>query len=493
MRPMPGLNKRSIMTNGQQPSNWHLGAGCLCHSPQMRRITCTVEEALSRRTVLKGLAGAFAVGALGRALPAAAEAPKPIVLANARIFDGVAADLIDGRDIVVEAGRIKALVPRGQAVENAQVIDCTGKVVMPGLIDAHWHTFMAAVPQALAMTADAPYIHLLATQEAGRTLLRGFTSVRDAGGPAFALKKAIDEDRFPGPRIYPSGAMISQTAGHGDFRFRNQIPSTPMSPLSPAEKEGVTIIADGIPEVLKRTREQLLLGASQIKVMVGGGVSSMYDPLDSIQFTAPEIKAAVDAANDWGTYVCAHVYTSAGIERALACGVRSIEHGQLADEEAVKRMADAGAWWSLQPFLADEDSNPKATPLQQAQQREISEGTIRSFELFRRFNVKTAIGTDILFNPAGTRSQGRQIAKLGRWMPNIDVLRLVTSQNGELLALSGERNPYPGKLGVVAEDAHADLLVVDGNPLEDISIIGDPDNRMNLIMKAGTIFKNTLV
>lgn len=470
---------------------------CACHGPAAQRIMSCVSEAitfgtLTRRSVVAGLAALAAapLGLAGRAL--AGEADQPTRLANARIFDGTSATLIEDRDVIVADGRITALVPRAQNVEGARVIDCTGKVVMPGLIDAHWHCFMAALPQALAMTADAAYIHLLATQEAGRTLLRGFTSVRDAGGPTFALKRAIDEKRFPGPRIYPSGAMISQTAGHGDFRFRNQIPSTPMSPLSPAEKEGVTIIADGVPEVLKRAREQLLLGASQVKVMVGGGVSSLYDPIDTIQFTAEEIKAAVGAAGDWGTYVCAHVYTSAGIERALDCGVKSIEHGQLADAQAVKRMADAGAWWSLQPFLADEDSNPQATPEQRAQQQAIAEGTVRAFALARDYGVKTAIGTDILFNPAKTLTQGRQIAKLARWMPNVDVLRLATSRNGELLALSGPRNPYPGRLGVIEAGAHADLLVVDGNPLEDIEVIADPDRRMKVIMKAGTIHKNTL-
>lgn len=478
--------------NGPDSRYRHLLGGCLCHGPQARRVIGIVEEALSRRIVLKGLAGALAAGAIGRVTPAAAADSPAVVLANARIFDGVSAGLIDGRDVVVEGDRISAIAARGQAIEGARVIDCAGKVIMPGLIDAHWHTFMAALPQAQAMTADAAYIHLLATQEAGRTLLRGFTTVRDVGGPSFALKRAIDERRFPGPRIYPSGAMISQTAGHGDFRFRNQIPATPISPLSPAEREGVTIIADGVPEVLKRAREQLLLGASQLKVMVGGGVSSLHDPLDVIQFTAPEIGAVVDAARDWGTYVCAHVYTSEGIARALDCGVRSIEHGQLADAETARRMADAGAWWSLQPFLADEDSNPQATPEQQAQQREIAEGTVRAFELARRFGVNTAIGTDILFSPAKTSTQGRQIAKLAQWMPNVDVLRLATSRNGELLALSGHRNPYPGKLGVIEAGAHADLLVVDGNPLEDIGVIGDPDNRMQLIMKAGTIFKNAV-
>lgn len=466
-------------------------APCLCHGEAALRV-CSVVNTVSRRAVLQGFGGVFAAAAVGLSFDAQAQsAGAQILLANARLFDGRSAQLVEGRDVLVSGGRIAALVPRGETVTDARVIDCAGKVVMPGLIDAHWHSFLAALPQAVAMTADAGYLHLLATEEAERTLMRGFTTVRDVGGPSFALKRALDERRFIGPRIYPSGAMISQTSGHGDFRLRFDGPHTPMSPLSPAEDVGISIISDGVPDMLRRTREQLLQGASQIKIMVGGGVSSNFDPLDSIQFTDEEIRASVHAAQDWGTYVCAHVYSSKGIERALDCGVLSIEHGQLADEDAAKRIADAGAWWSLQPFLSDEDSNPQASPLARAQQQEIAEGTVRAFELSQRFRVSTAVGTDILFNPAKTATQGRQIAKIARFMPSVDVLRLVTGRNGDLLALSGERNPYPGRVGVIEKDAHADLLVLDGNPIDDINLIGEPD-RMKIIMKAGVIHKNTL-
>lgn len=472
-------------------SHGAFGGGCLCHGPAARRVFEAVREGMSRRSALKVAAGTLAA-ALGRAGTATAQAADEMLLfANGRLFDGTSPVLIEGRDVLVSKGRVVALPPRGEAVAGARTIDCAGKVVMPGLIDAHWHCFLAALPQQVAMTADAGYLHLLATQEAGRTLMRGFTSVRDAGGPSFALKRAIDEGRFPGPRIYPSGAMISQTSGHGDFRLRFDGPHTPMSPLSPAEQVGISIIADGVPEMLRRAREQLLQGASQVKIMVGGGVSSQYDPLDVVQFTDAEIRASVDAARDWGTYVCAHVYTPNGIARALACGVQSIEHGQLADEASAKRMADAGAWWSLQPFLADEDANPQATPEQQAEQRAIAEGTVRAFALALKYKVKVAIGTDILFNPAKTTTQGRQLAKIARFMAPEDVLRLATSRNGELLAMSGERNPYPGKVGVIEEGAHADLLVVDGDPIAEIGLIGDP-SRMQIIMKAGVIHKNTL-
>ena len=177
-------------------------------------------------------------------------------------------------------------------MEGALVIDCQGKLVMPGLIDTHWHTMLAAIPQTTAMTADLGYLYLAAAQEAQRTLMRGFTSVRDAGGPAFALKRAIDEGMIPGPRIYPSGAMISQTSGHGDFRLRSDIPRAANEPLGQVELTGVAMIADGEAEVL-RVREQLMLGASQIKMLAGGGVASLYDPLDSTQFTEKELRAGV--------------------------------------------------------------------------------------------------------------------------------------------------------------------------------------------------------
>jgi imidazolonepropionase-like amidohydrolase len=204
------------------------------------------------------------------------------------------------------------------------------------------------------------------------------------------------------------------------------------------------------------------------------------------------MKAAVAAATDWGTYVCIHAYTSAAVQRALACGVKSIEHGQLADEETAKRIAGAGAWWSIQPFLADEDANTYALPEQRAQQQMIAEGTARAVELGRKHKIKMALGTDILFNPKGTATQGKQLAKFARWYDNADVLRLLTSGNAELAALSGPRNPYPAKLGRIEPGAYADILVIDGNPLKDIALIADPDRTMKLVMKDGRIHKNTL-
>jgi len=456
-----------------------------------------MEKKLSRRNLLKAAAATLTVSALGLTGTAFAQTQtktpaKPILLTNVKIFDGTSATLIEGQNVLVEGNFIKALVGAEEIVADADVIDCGGRTLMPGMIEAHWHSILAGISQMAAMTADIPYVHLVAAQEAERTVLRGFTTVRDVGGPSFALKRAIDEGGVAGPRIYPSGAMISQTSGHGDFRMRTDLPRSAQSDLSVAERAGISAIADGEAEVLRRVREQLMLGASQIKIMGGGGVSSSYDPIDGIQFTEAETKAAVAAASDWGTYVCIHTYTSAGIRRALDCGVKSIEHGQLADEETVKRMADADAWWSIQPFLSDEDANPKSDPVQRQQQQQISDGTVRAIELGRKHRVKMALGTDILFNPKGTATQGKQLAKFARWYENAEVLRMLTSGNADLVALSGPRNPYPAKLGRIETGAYADILVLDGNPLEDISLIADPDRTMKLIMKNGRIHKNTL-
>ena len=464
---------------------------CACHSPLARDLFSRIDAGLSRRSVLKAIAASLAAPALGGA--AFAQAPaRTVRLTNVRIFDGENATLAEGRDVLIEGRLIKALVAAGETVADADAIDCGGRTLMPGMIDAHWHSILAGISQLTAMTADIPYVHLLAAEEAERTVLRGFTTVRDVGGPSFALKRAIDEGHVAGPRIYPSGAMISQTSGHGDFRMRTDLPRTAQGDLSVAERAGISAIADGEAEVLRRVREQLMLGASQIKIMGGGGVASAYDPIDALQYSEAEMKAAVSAAADWGTYVCVHTYTSAGVQRALACGVKSIEHGQLADEETVRRMADAGAWWSIQPFLADEDSNTYPSPEQRMQQQAIAEGTGRAVELGRKHKVRMALGTDILFSPRGTATQGKQLAKFARWYEPADVLRLLTSGNAELSGLSGARNPYPGKLGRIEAGAYADILVVDGNPLEDIALIADPERTMKLIMKDGRIHKNTL-
>lgn len=468
---------------------------CHCGSPQTQAAMKRLEADISRRQMLGGMSavvGMFAGFGLTPKEVKAQTPGRPLLLTNLRLFDGETLSMREGVEILVEGERITALPPVGQGPQDAQRIDCGGRAVVPGLIDMHWHSTLVAVSQIVALTQDIGFIHLMAGREAGATLMRGFTTVRDLGGPAFGLKLAIDKDAVAGPRIFPCGAMISQTAGHGDFRLLSELPRFPDTPPNQIERQGVALIADGADAVLRATREQLMKGASQIKIMAGGGVSSLYDPLDTVQYTEAEMRAAVEAAADWGTYVSAHVYTPGGIQRAIRAGVKSIEHGQLADEESVIMMAGEGAWWSIQPFLADEDSNPKPDPIQQAKQAQVAEGTVRAFELARKHNVSIAFGTDILFNPAGGASQGRQLVKFARFMSPLEALHKATGAAGSLLALSGERAPYAGRLGVIAEGALADLLVVEGDPETDLAWLDTPDSALRVIMKGGRMFKNSL-
>ncbi|CUX82180.1 MAG: amidohydrolase [Roseibaca calidilacus] len=468
---------------------------CLCGAPQTQAAFARIEADISRRQFLGGTAaviGMFAGFGLAPRELRAQTPGRPTLLTNLRFFDGTTLAMQTGRDILIADGRISALPATGTGPEDADVIDCGGRAVTPGLIDCHWHATLVSVSQVAALTQDIAFIHLVAGQEAGATLMRGFTTVRDTGGPVFGLKMAVDRGVVAGPRIFPSGAMISQTSGHGDFRLLSTLPRMDSDPADYTERTGVAAIADGRDEVLRRTREQLMKGASQIKIMAGGGVTSLYDPLDTAQFLEEEMEAAVRAAADWGTYVCAHVYTSEGIQRALRAGVRSIEHGQLADSETIRMMGDAGAWWSIQPFLEDEDSNPRTNPIQQAKAEEVARGTVRAFEEGRAEGVNMAFGTDILMNPGASRSQGRQLAKLTRFMPPLEALRMATGNAGELLAMSGPRDPYQGRLGVIAEGAHADILVWDGDPETDLDFLDDPTNNLRLVMKGGRVFKETL-
>jgi imidazolonepropionase-like amidohydrolase len=432
--------------------------------------------------------------------PGMASYPAPVsgrttLFRNVRIFDGKNSALSGPADVLVRGQTIDRISTSPIAVDanaDVRVIAANGRVLMPGLIEAHWHAFMAATAQMVLMTADPNYLHLLAARQAEATLMRGFTTVRDLGGPVFGLKRAIDEGVMIGPRIYPSGAFISQTSGHGDFRFSFEVPRLPGGPLSHSEIAGIAAIADSPDEIRLRAREQLRGGASQIKLMAGGGVASPYNPIESIQYTEPEIHAAVEAADNWGTYVTVHAYTPRAIRQAVAAGVKCIEHGQLIDEATAKLLADNGIWWSLQPFLDDEDASPLANPVSQKKALEVFAGTDNAYKLAKKYKIKTAFGTDTLFDARVADRQGAILAKMVRWYTPAEALRMATADNGELMALSGFINPYPGKLGVVEAGALADLLLVDGNPLEDIKLVADPGKNFVVIMKDGAIYKDSV-
>ena len=299
----------------------------------------------------------------------------------------------------------------------------------------------------------------MAGDEATDTLMRGFTTVRDVGGPVFGLKRAIDEGIVKGPRIYPSGAMITVTSGHGDFRQLTDLPRTIGGMLTRMEQIGGTMVADSPDEVRVRAREQLMQGASQVKLTAGGGVSSPFSPIDVTTFTEAELRAAVEAAENWGTYVAAHAFTPAAIQRAIAAGVKCIEHGFLMDEATAKLIAEKGVWLSLQPLPEDLRLGFPVGSVQRAKADEVWPGIAKSYELAKKYKIKTAWGTDVLFSRALAQQQGAILASLVRWYTPAEALVMATSTNAELLALSGKRNPYPGKLGVVEQGALADLLL----------------------------------
>jgi imidazolonepropionase-like amidohydrolase len=463
--------------------------------PQLQSAARRINREISRRGFIAGVGASLS--SLGFVQPAGAQAAppgptSPIVFGNFRLFDGKSQALRIGLRLLVEGNRIKRIATGDvNPPEGARTIDCGGRVMMPGLIDAHWHTIFAALPINALFSADIGYIFLAASAEAERTLMRGFTTVRDLGGPSFALKQAIDEGLVTGPRIYPSGAMITTTGGHADLRPLSDLPRSPGGPLSYMERTGGANIADSADEVRLRVREQLLQGASQIKLVGGGGVASPRTTLDMFTFSEPEFRAGVEAAADRNTYVAVHAYPSAQIQRAIAAGVQCIEHGHLMDEATAKLIAEKDIWLSTQPFVSDEDA-PPLTGQSRINFLQVIAGTNTVYALAKEHKIKTAFGTDLLFSSMITERQGFMLTHLTRWYDNADILKMATSVNAELLAMSGPRNPYQGKLGVIEEDALADLLVIDGNPIDDIELVSRPDKNFMVIMKDGKIYKDTL-
>jgi len=421
--------------------------------------------------------------------------PSTTLFQNVRIFDGKVGQLSEPSYVLVRGNKIERISTSPIAVDrraDTVLIDGGGRTLMPGLIDMHWHTMFVRPTPAALMVADVGYTNLQAGAEATDTLLRGFTTIRDLGGPSFGLKRAIDEGIVAGPRIFPSGAVITITSGHGDFRQLFELPRVLGGPLSRQEALGVSMVADSPDEVRVRVREQLMLGATQIKLTAGGGVASPHSPIDVSTFTEPELRAAVEAAQNWGTYVTVHAYTPETIQRAIAAGVKCIEHAHLMDEATAKLMAERGIWLSIQPF-PDEGANvfPPGSD-ERAKFLEVLAGMDTAYQLAKKYKLKTAFGTDVLFSQALAEQQGALLAKLVRWYTPAETLVMATGINAQLLSLSGKRNPYSGKLGVIEEGAFADLLLVDGNPIEDIKLIADPAKNFVIIMKDGKIYKNTL-
>ena len=445
----------------------------------------------SYRTLL--VVGLSIITVIGYRPSAAASDQDHVLITNARIFDGENEKLAEGMSVLIEGNKISKIAPSIAAPADATVIDAKGKVLMPGLIDAHWHTMFNFWPMSKILGSNFGLLSIAAGKAAGETLLRGFTTVRDAGANVFPVKSATDAGLINGPRVYPSGPYISQTSGHGDFRGPNDVPENPGTPLDYTQRVGHVLIADGVPEVIKRSREILRMGASQIKAMAGGGVTSLYDPLDVTEYTFEEMKAIIDVARTWNTYVMIHANTDAAIRQWIEAGALSVEHGFFIEEKTAKLMVEKGVWWSMQPMsVGDEDAFKFESPISTTKYEECVAGLEKVVALTKKYKVKTAFGTDMLFDPALAAKQGKFLAKMKKWYTPFEALKMATHDNAQLLKMSGPRDPYPGELGVVKEGALADLILVDGNPLEDLDLVADPAKNFVVIMKDGKIYKNTI-
>jgi len=430
-----------------------------------------------------------------------------VLFVNVDIFDGESDRLLTGHSVRVVGDRIAEISPALSAREVDQVIDGRGMTLMPGMIDVHTHLAINHRMGLIETDFTPDYIAIRTALVAERTLMEGFTSVRDLGGPVFGVQRAIDEGLIAGPRIYASGAFISQSSGHGDFRHRyDRNPTLTGHRDSNFERMGFGLVADGVRDVLAATRQNLMQGATQIKIMAGGGGSSAWDPIDTTQYTPAEMQAAVDAAADWGTYVTAHLFNPRASKRAIAAGVRCLDHALFIDEATVKLAVRNDVFIAPQLWALSDElfKHPDLQPEKHDGIRALQEMAKNLVPWLKKHNAKVPFATDLLGIPEeGIKSRHYELSLRGELFGNLETLRQLTSVGGELLAMSGPRSRAPGRLGSISAGATADILLVDGNPLDDLSVLGahpswfdvetpQPVDGIRLVMKDGVIYKNTL-
>jgi imidazolonepropionase-like amidohydrolase len=420
--------------------------------------------------------------------------PSQVLFTDVNIFNGTDGELI-GADVLVEGNLIKEIGQNLQA-GGATIVDGGGRTLMPGLMDAHVHLALVRRPSEILNQYDWMYVGALANEQAEEMLLRGFTTVRDIGGPTVGLHRAIEEGQIIGPRLFSSGPYITQTSGHGDFRNYNDLHPGIYGQYSLMEMQGWLIMADGPAEVTRAVREALRYGAKQIKMMAGGGVSSPYDPLHTIQGGPEEFSAAVRAAEQWGTYVAVHAYTDEAVRQAVEAGVKSIEHGPFLTQKTMKLMAKNDVF--LAPTARISLTTPEVVGLDPTSStaeklRQVNQGASNQLKWAKQYGVTLVFSTDQFGAPENFKIQSDEFLTLAEVFEPIEVLRMATSNVAALLELSGELHPYrEGPLGVIQKGAYADLLLIDGNPLEDVTLLADYENNIDLIMKDGKIYKNTL-
>jgi len=401
-----------------------------------------------------------------------------------RFLDPRRDELIDGIEVLVEDNLVKEVSDRPITTTSAQRIDLGTRTLMPGLIDAHIHLVLTEVN--LQMLADVPLTLLAAKGSvAMRAMLeRGFTTLRDTGGADWGIKAAVEQGLFVGPRLFIAGQPLSQTGGHGDFRKRTQTQTfcACCSGLYWASR-----VADGVPDVIKAARDELRKGADHIKLMVSGGVASQLDPLESLQYRVDEIEAAVEEATRWGTYVCAHAYSPEAIARAVRAGVRTIEHGNLIDVPTAALMAQRGAF--LVPTLVTYDAMRRRgrdyglSPYSLAKNEVVLEAGMRSLEIARNAGVNIGFGSDLLGQLQDDHCG--EFMLRGEAMSAPEVIRSATLVNAEIVRQTG-------KLGELVPGAFADLLVVDGDPYQDLGVFRSDGGRLDGIMVDGRLVRNRL-
>jgi imidazolonepropionase-like amidohydrolase len=452
---------------------------------------------MDRREFLKNSAALTLPILTGTAglVPARAKAQDSslTLISNVRVFDGKGDALSKVTSVLIDGDKIKEIAPNLDAPSDARGIDCGGRVLMPGLSDMHVHLIWNAGP--LTTLGGRPdYLAALTLQEAHATLMRGFTSVRDTAGGVQGVARAIDEGRFPGPRIQGSHAGITMTAGHGDYRSLNLRPSNFGGPAEiDGERIGMVRSADGVPDVLAAARENFRQGANFIKMFTGGAITGLYDPLDVNEYSPEEIAAAAGEADRWNTYLAVHTYTDRSTRTALEQGALSVEHGNLMTEETMELLVEKDAWLSTQTGVFLVPLGDGFTDAQKDRQKQAAEGLDNMMTLAKQYGAKIALGADLVGSPEAKFKHVEEFTARTQWFSNAEILRQATSLNGELWAMAGPRNPYPeAKIGVIEPDAFADLLVMEGNPLEDISIMTQPDENLKIIMKDGVIYKNAL-
>jgi imidazolonepropionase-like amidohydrolase len=410
-----------------------------------------------------------------------------LVIRNAKLLDTEAAELRPGASVRIEEDKIVEVAEDGRelaAAADAVLLDAAGRTLMPGLIDAHVHPSITTLDLASMTRRSASWVAIETKYVLEAMLRRGFTTVRDAGGLDPGISIATERGLIKGPRIFRSGRVLSQTGGHGDLEVASDHPQLCACSI---RTTAFSHIADGVDAVRRAAREELKAGAQQIKIMAGGGVATPYDPIDMVQYTEEEIRAAVEEAKSRRTYVFAHAYIPESIQRSVSAGVRSIEHGNLIDDASARLMADRGCY--LVPTLVTYDQIAefgKSLKFPEASLRKLQEvlhAGVGAIEIALRAGVKVGFGTDLLGETQ--TAQSREFVLRARVQNNADVLRSATIINAEILQRSG-------RLGVLKPGAFADLLVVDGDPLQDLAVLGGQGERLSLIVRDGVIFKNAL-